>query len=126
MKKELINQIGKFFVVGIIATVIDYVILIICKELIGLPILLSTSIAFVISLIFNYILSTKWVFKVSSSRKKSILFILFSIIGLLLTEFIMWLLNIKLLINYLIVKVIATAIVMVFNFITRKFILEKI
>lgn len=87
-----------------------------------------TGIAFSVSVVFNYILSIKWVFDVDKEKSKSknfILFIIFSIIGLILTEVIMHV-GVKMLdFNYLIVKIVATAIVMVFNFITRKIFLEK-
>ena len=49
---------------------------------------------------------------------------IFSIIGLILTEVIMFIGTDIININYLIVKIVATAIVMVFNFITRKMFLE--
>ena len=124
---KLFNQILKFGVVGGIAFVIDYVTLIICKELFNINVLLSAAIAFTVSVIFNYILSIKWVFDVNKekdSRKNFIIFIIFSIIGLGLTELIMWFGTDIIKINYLIVKIIATGIVMIFNFITRKVFLE--
>ena len=55
-KNELFNQIMKFGVVGGIAFIIDYICLIISKEIFGLSVLLSAAIAFIISVIFNYIL----------------------------------------------------------------------
>ena len=64
-KNELFNQIMKFGVVGGIAFIIDYICLIISKEIFGLSVLLSAAIAFIISVIFNYILSIKWVFNVN-------------------------------------------------------------
>ena len=62
--------------------------------------------------------------KEKNSRKNFIIFIVFSIIGLGLTELIMWFGTDVIKINYLIVKIIATGIVMIFNFITRKIFLE--
>lgn len=124
---KLINQIFKFGIVGGIAFIIDYLTLIICKEVIGISILLSAAIAFTVSVVFNYILSVKWVFDVNkekSEKRNFIIFIIFSIIGLILTEIIMWFGTDIIKIHYLIVKIIATAIVMVFNFITRKMFLE--
>ena len=127
IKSKLFKQILKFGVVGGIAFVIDYVTLIICKEFIGLSVLLSAAIAFTVSVIFNYILSIKYVFDVDenkSSKRNFILFIIFSILGLILTEIIMWLGTDVLNIYYLIVKIFATGVVMVFNFVTRKMFLE--
>ncbi len=125
---KLFMQIFKFGFVGGIAFIIDYAVLIFCKEVLNLDVLISAAIAFSISVVFNYILSIKWVFDVNQEKSKSknfILFIVFSIIGLILTELIMHV-GVKVLdFNYLIVKIVATAIVMVFNFITRKIFLEK-
>lgn len=125
--EKLLLQIFKFIMVGGLAFVIDYLTLIICKEVFNLNVLVSAAIAFTVSVVFNYILSIKWVFDVDKSKsekKNFIIFIVFSIIGLLLTELIMWIGTDILKVNYLLVKIIATAIVMVFNFITRKLFLE--
>lgn len=125
--ENLLIQIFKFGIVGGIAFLIDYVVLFCCKEFIGLSVLLSAAIAFTVSVIYNYIASVKWVFDVNkekSAKKNFVIFIILSIIGLIITEIIMWIGSDIMKINYLIVKIIATAIVMVFNFITRKIFLE--
>ena len=125
--KKLINRILKFGVVGGIAFFIDYAVLAFCKEILGIDVLISAGIAFTISVIFNYIASIKWVFDVNKEkdpRKNFIMFIILSIVGLILTEIIMWFGTDILKIHYLIVKIVATAIVMVFNFVTRKMFLE--
>ena len=70
LKKDniLMKQILKFGVVGGIAFVVDYVTLIICHELLNIEVLLSTGIAFTVSVIINYILSVKWVFDVDEKK----------------------------------------------------------
>lgn len=125
--KELINQILKFGVVGGIAFIIDYSVLFICTEFFGIYYLISSLISFSVSTVFNYIASIKWVFDVNqkkSQKKNFILFIVFSVIGLGLNQLIMWFGVDMLHIYYMLVKIGATAIVMVFNFITRKMFLE--
>ena len=125
--KNLLLQMFKFLLVGGLAFIIDYVTLIICKEVFNINVLISAAIAFTVSVIFNYVLSVTWVFDVDkkkSKKKNFIIFIVFSIIGLGLTELIMWFGVDILKISYLIVKIIATAIVMIFNFVTRKLFLE--
>ena len=126
-QSKLFQQIFKFGIVGGIAFIIDYGIMIISKELLGFSILLSAGLGFTISVIFNYIASIKWVFDVNKEKdekKNFILFMIFSVIGLILTELIMFVGTNIINISYLIVKIAATAIVMVFNFITRKLFLE--
>ncbi len=124
---KLFLQIFKFGFVGGIAFLIDYGVLVFCKEILNFNVLISSALGFCISVIFNYIASVKWVFDVNkdnSNKKNFILFIIFSVIGLVLTEIIMFIGTDILSINYMIVKIISTVIVMIFNFITRKMFLE--
>ena len=124
--KKLINQILKFGVVGGIAFVIDYGILFLLAKVIGLNELISAAISFIISLTFNYFLSTKWVFEAKKqTAKEVIIFVLLSVVGLGINEVLIYLGTKKLGIDVMIVKLFATAIVMVYNFITRKLIIEK-
>ena len=125
--EKLLVQIFKFVIVGVIATVIDFGFLYIFKEFFHLPVILSNTLSFCISVIYNYIASVKWVFDVNSEKSKKkqfVEFISFSIVGLLLNDLIMWICVDKFSVYYLLSKIIATAIVMVFNFITRKMFLE--
>lgn len=125
--QKLLIQIFRFGIVGGLAFAIDYLILILCRELLHLPILVSSAIAFSISVIFNYILSITWVFEINKEKDKKknfIIFIALSIVGLIITEIIMYIGTDIINIHYLIVKIVATIIVMIFNFITRKIFLE--
>lgn len=125
--KKVFNQLLKFGIVGVIAFAIDYGIMVILTEIFKIPVLISAAISFTISVIFNYIASVKWVFDVNKEKNEKtnfIIFIVLSIVGLIITEIIMWLGSDVMGISYLIVKIVATAIVMVFNFITRKMFLE--
>ena len=89
-----------------------------CKEIFHFSVLLSAFFGFTISVIYNYIASVKWVFNVNQEKSKTknfIIFVIFSVIGLILTELIMWFGTGIIKISYLIVKVFATIIVMIFN-----------
>ena len=127
MNNNLIKQILKFGIVGGIAFIIDYALLYVCTEYLNIYVLYSSIISFSISVIFNYIMSIKWVFDVNHKQtyKDFTIFIIFSIIGLGINQLIMYLGIERLHIYYMLVKIASTGIVMVYNFITRKIFVEK-
>ena len=124
---KLVNKIIKFSIVGGIATIIDFACLYIFKEFLNFNIIFANTLSFIISVTYNYIASITWVFDVNKNKNKNvqlILFIVFSVVGLIINNVILYILTDKLNIYYLISKVIATIIVMIFNFVTRKIFLE--
>lgn len=124
--RNLLKQIIKFGFVGGTAFFIDAGILLLLTKL-GINYLIANILSFSVSVIYNYILSMKFVFNVkeTNSQKNFFQFIVLSIIGLGINELIMKICVEKLLISVLIAKIIATIIVMIYNFITRKILLEK-
>ncbi|MDD3277363.1 MAG: GtrA family protein [Lachnospiraceae bacterium] len=126
--KKLIAQIFKFGIVGIVCTLIDYGIMVFLTEVFHVNYLISSGISFTISVIVNYLLSMRYVFETAQDRDKKkefLIFVILSVLGLGLNQLLMWLCVDKLHIYYMLAKIIATAIVMVYNFITRKLILEE-
>ena len=126
--RKLINQILKFGIVGIISFFVDYGIMVFLTEVIKVNYLMSAGISFSVSVLVNYVLSLKFVFETGDKRNKLVEFLTFlvmSIGGLGINQFVMWVCVEKFGIYYLVAKIIATAIVMVYNFITRKLFLEE-
>lgn len=126
--KKLIAQVLKFGVVGGTAFLIDYSIMIALTEFFGINYLISSGISFVVSVIYNYILSVHWVFDVDKDvdkKKEFIVFILLSVIGLGLNQLLMWVFVSRVHVFYMLAKIFVTAIVMIYNFVTRKIFLEK-
>ena len=132
--KKLIAQFMKFGVVGFIALLIDYGLLAFCTEVFHINYLVSATIGFTVSVIFNYLASMRYVFthkEDMSRRREFIIFVVLSIIGLIINNALMWA-GVELLQwpewlsghAYLIVKIFATAVVMVWNFVTRKVFLD--
>ena len=126
--KKLVEQIAKFGVVGVIAFLIDYEVLLLLTEVAGIHYLVSAAIAFLVSVIFNYILSIAFVFETDKSRSKGAEFTLFALMsagGLGINQLMMWLLSDGLGVPYQLSKLVATGVVMVYNFVTRKLFLER-
>lgn len=126
--KDLLFQIIKFVGVGGLCFVIDFAVLLLLVDYAHFHYLPSAALAFFVSVVVNYILSVLFVFHVDPAlnKKRSFLIFLFSsIVGLALTELLMWIGVDCIHLNYLFVKVGATAVVMVYNFITRKLFLEE-
>ena len=101
----------------------DYGLLVICVELFGINYLLSATISFAASAIFNYLLSVRYVFGHREDMNRLfelVVFILLSAIGLLINDGFMCLCCEFLAMYYLLAKLIATFVVMIWNFISRK------
>ncbi len=117
----------KFGVVGTLAFLIDFGTMTFLTEVFGVPYLASTTIGFTVSVIFNYLASMRFVFahkEDMSRRREFIIFIVLSVIGLGLNDLLMFL-GVDLVgIDYRITKIIATAVVMVYNFVSRKLLLD--
>ena len=124
---KLVKQILRFGVVGGLAFIIDYIVLYVLTDIFHIYYLISSCISFTVSVIFNYILSIKWVFDVNKKQglKEFILFIILSVIGLIINEIIMYLMVDIMNIHYMISKLFSTGVVMVYNFITRKIFIER-
>ena len=125
--KKLLAQFMKFGIVGVIAFVIDYGFMVLLTEVFNVPYLISTTVSFIISVVFNYFASMRFVFKRKddmSRRREFIIFIVLSIIGLAINDVFMWLMVDFLYIDYRISKIVVTFIVAVWNFVTRKIFLE--
>ena len=93
-------------------------------EVFGVNYLVSATISFTASVIFNYLASMRYVFthkEGMSRRREFVIFVTLSVIGLIINNLCMWA-GVELAhIHYLITKIGATFIVMVWNFVTRKY-----
>ena len=124
--RTLFEPIIKFGLVGCLCFFIDYGIMVFLTEVVNVNYLISSGISFSVSVIVNYVLSLAFVFdtKKGNKIKEFVIFVVLSIIGLGINQVLMWFCVDVLGIFYMISKIGATAVVMVYNFITRKLILE--
>ena len=134
-----LKEIVKFVFTGGVCFLIEYAALIALKEWLHLPVVAATPIAFLISVVFNYLLCVKWVFDgaAEGNRKAQLGFIITSLMGLAFNWLIMWALtalfgedavlltifgiDVKV---YMLNKVIATGLVMVWNYFTKRWLLK--
>ena len=138
--KKLINQIMKFGVVGGLAFLIDYGVFVLLANKLEINYLIANIFSFTLSLIFNYLMSMKFVFERKENtdkRKEFVTFTILSVIGLGIQEIIILGCVDGLYLNNALLqekfdidiakqagKIIATGVVMVYNFISRKIFIE--
>ena len=125
--EKLLAQIMKFGVVGVIAFFIDYGVMVLLTEMFGVPPVASATVSFIVSVVFNYVASMRYVFshrEGMSRRREFVIFVVLSVIGLGINDAIMWVGTETVAFDYRVVKIFATAVVMVWNFVTRKVFLD--
>jgi len=126
--EKLLLQIFKFIIVGGTATLLDWAVYYVLYNFLHINPLIANILSFTVSVIYNYIASVNWVFDVNKEKSKVAMlveFLVLSVIGLLISELLLWIGIDKFGLNEMLVKIGATIIVMIFNFITRKIFLEK-
>lgn len=119
-------QLFKYTFVGGIAFIFDFGLLYILTEYFNIYYLVSAGIAFIAGVLITYIFSITWVFDIRRIQNKHLelgLFIILSVIGLLLTELFMWFFTEKVSFHYLNSKIISSAIVLFWNFFSKKILL---
>ncbi len=134
--KQLINQrefrrFIRFALIGVGGTVVDFTLLIVLKELIGLPTLLANTLSYSAGILNNFTLNRIWTYPDSRTRKALVQLLQFglvSITGLLLNNLIVYGLEQPLgnlfgaaNYGYLIAKAAATGLIMVWNFVVNRF-----
>ena len=78
--KKLMRQLLKFGVVGVVAFAIDYGVLMLLSQALGMDLILSAAISFTLSIVFNYVASMRYVFthRADISRRRE--FVIFVIL----------------------------------------------
>lgn len=122
MTNERLLEIVRFCIVGGLSLTVDCAVLYGLTDFLGVHYLYSAAISFTVSLIFNYWLCVKYVFK--SARKQTTrqatIFIGASIIGLGLNQICMWFFVEIILLHYMLAKLCATVIVTIWNYIMKR------
>lgn len=118
---EDIKRFVKFGIVGVLNTIINWVIFIALNKL-GVYYILSNIIAYSLSTLNSYICNSKWVFNHNGEnvRKTTIKFIVLNFIGLILNTTILYVLVDIVGLYKIISLIITTLIVMILNYFINK------
>jgi len=119
-------QFIRYFFVGGFAFVVDFAALVFFKEVCGLQLIISNTLSFTLGLLVNYFISIFWVFtnsKVKSRRLEFIFFAIIAVVGLGLSDVLLWIFTDYAGICYLTAKTIVSVIVWQWNFLARKYLL---
>ena len=120
---DIFLQLFRYIFVGGTAFVVDFFFLYFFSDICGIYYLISAVLSFIISVLVNYIMSTKWVFNQDNIENKVLefnLFILISTIGLGFTEILLYFFTDIVGLYYLISKIISAIIVLFWNFLARR------
>ena len=122
MTRERMLEIIRFCLVGGVSFLMDYSILFALTEFAGVYYLYSSAISFSITVVFNYWLCVIYVFKDAQkqSARRAIIFFSTGIVGLGLNQLCMWFFVDVAGVYYMIAKIFATAIVTIWNYITKR------
>ena len=131
--KNFAAEFFRYILVGGSSFIIDFCTMYCFQEFVfkGKHVFIAVFIGYMVGLIYNFLLSCGYVFKDGFKKIKGkeitsfIIFALIGIIGLGLTEALMYLFVNILAINYLFAKMISAGIVLFWNYLARKFIVYR-
>lgn len=115
------RQFLQFALVGAVGTAGHYLTLILLVEVIGWTPVIATSCGFVVGALINYILNYHFTFRSSQPHHVALSrFLLVALLGALVNTGLMYLLHQQLEMYYLLAQVLATAVVLVLNFVLNR------
>ena len=139
-KRSRLWEVLRFAVTGGVCFLVEFAVLVLLKEKLGLDTLIATPIAFLVSVAVNYLLCVAWVFRGAKDGGAAMRlgFLVTSVMGLLLNELFMLLLRLLLgesavlltagsfaVTMYMFNKAVSTLLVMVWNYFTKRAILKS-
>ena len=139
-KKGRAAEVLRFALTGGVCFLVELAVLILLKGKLGIDTLIATPIAFLVSVILNYLLCVVWVFRGAKNRGAGAKagFLITSLIGLGLNELLMFLFRLTLgedtviltlggkeVSMYVLNKCLATLIVMIWNYFSKRAVLYR-
>lgn len=99
------------------------------KDAVGVYVYIAQGIAFVLGLVANFVLSKLFVFQEKSEKTNAagefFTYAVIGVVGLLIKEFLLWSFHVQIGIHYMLVWVVSTIIVLIWNYAARRIILYR-
>ena len=130
-KRNIVGQFLRYFVTGGLAFVVDFGAFALALYCFEIHYLLANLIGLMFGNVVNYLLSLGWVFSAEKRKMEKhriieiIVFVAISLVGMGLNEFLMYIFVGILALQEMFSKVVAAIVVLLYNFLARKFILFK-
>ena len=120
---RVVKQFLKFAIVGAIGTCVDVAILVLLKEVVGLNVYVANFFSFSLAVINNYTLNSRWTFgdQEKEHKRQIVQFVIISVVGLALSEMLLYFFHDILNLYYLVAKVLGILIVLFWNFFANRF-----
>lgn len=116
------SQVIRFIVVGGASFLIEFCLFTFLIDVVDIKYTHANLPAMAVAILFNYFLTRWFVFDSAryNQRKTFVLFLTFTLMGVVLNQFLLWFMVEQLIINIKISKVLTVASVAVFNYFTKK------
>ena len=118
------SEFNKYIVAGFTAFLVDYSVLLIATEWFGIHYLVSNICSYMSGLLVAYTLNIRWVFRYRKyehrTKQEFSIFVLIVLIGLVISETVIFLLVEQVALPYHYAKIVSVAAIFVFNFIAKK------
>lgn len=127
-RKNLLTEAGKYLVVGGVCTVLDFALLFVLKESLGVHLLTASVLSFTAGTLLNYWLCTFWIFKVrrvSNRNLELVYYLIITGVGLGINSALIWVLTSSFGLHFMLSKLAATAVTFWWNFGARKWFLHR-
>ena len=121
-------QAFRYVLSGALAYGVDYCSLIVFVEIFKIYYLTAALVAFLLGSITAYILNVRWVFDKRAFKNRYFeisIFVVIGVVGLILNQYIIWFFTENVNFHYVFSKLVATMIVVIWNFFARKYILFR-
>ncbi|WP_207425918.1 GtrA family protein [Pedobacter sp. SYSU D00535] len=116
------SQVSRFVLVGGLSFLIEYVLFIILVDVAGIKYTQANLPAMTVAIICNYFLTKWFVFQPKRHNGKItfVLFTLFTLMGVVLNQFMLWFMVEQIAVDVKVSKVLAVSTVAIFNYFTKK------